>query len=193
MAQQLAVLLVGETIGVVVGGQDDHRVVQLARRVQLVHQALHRQLQLLLAGQIALDAVAVGQVLHLVPVLPGHGVLLQVIVQVAAHREAIDHERVLVHKHGHDLLHHLLVRGREGVGGVQGQPLPQGDILIAHVGVGPVPVIVVIEIVVESHGAIAQVPELVAQGEGHIVFRGERVAPHPRLGHQAGSGDIFPV
>ena len=45
----------------------------------------------------------------------------------------------------------------------------------------------------EGQGAVALLPELAAQGEGHIVVGGQGVAPHPRLGDQAGGGHVLPV
>ena len=98
-----------------VGGQDDHCVVQLPRLLQLVQQALHGQLQFYLAGQITPDLLAVGQVLDCVPVAGRHGVALQGVGQVAAHREAVDGESVLADKHGDDLLHHFQVGGRKAL------------------------------------------------------------------------------
>ena len=66
--------------------------------------------QLDLAGKIALDRVAVRQVLDLVPVAGRHDILLQRIIQVAADCQAVDHELVLIHKHGDNGIHHHLVR-----------------------------------------------------------------------------------
>ena len=50
------------------------------------------------------------------------------------------------------------------------QALAQGVVLKAHIGVGFVPVIVAVEVVVEGEGAVALLTELVAQGEGHVVL-----------------------
>ena len=179
VAHQLAVLVVGKTVGVVVGGQDDHRVVQLARLLQLAHETAEGQLQLHLTGQVALGLVPVGQVLDLVPVEVGHDVFLPGVVQVAADGEAVDHEVVLLHKLGHDLLHHHPVGGGEVPPPVQipggdhilpVQPLAHGPVVVAHVGVGFVPVVIGIEIVVVGQGGVPLLAKLVAQGEGHIVF-----------------------
>ena len=174
-----------------VGGEDDHRVVQLARRRQLIHQALHGQLQLQLAGQVALHRLAVWQVGHLVVVPVRLGVLLPGIVEVAAHGENIDHELVLVHKLGNDLLHHLPVGG--GLDLFQLQAVPDAVILIAHVGVGEIAVVVGVEIVVVGQRPVPQLLELIAEAEGHIVVRRLGVAPHAGLGDQAGGGHILPV
>ena len=47
---------------------------------------------------------------------------------------------------------------------LQLQALSQGIVLIPHVGVGFVPVIVAVEVVVEGEGPVALLPELAAQG-----------------------------
>ena len=172
-------------------GEDDHRVVQLARRLQLIHQALHGQLQLHLAGQIAFHRLAVGQVGHLIVVTVRLGVLLPGIVQMSAYGENIDHELVLIHKLGNDLLHHLPVGG--GLDLFQLQAVPNAVILIAHVGVGQVPVVVGVEVVVVGQRPVPQLLELIAETEGHIVVRGLGVAPHTGLGDQAGGSHILPI
>ena len=98
---------------------------------------------------------------------------------MAADGEAVDHEALLVEEQGDDLLHHHPVGGREGVLAVQKlggddvlrlQSLAHGDVVIAHVGVGEVPVVVVVKVVMEGHGGIALLTEQIAQAEGHIVF-----------------------
>ena len=121
----------------------------------------------------------------------GLGVLFPAVVQMAAYREDIDHKLVLLDKLGHDFFHHLQIRG--GLDFFQIQPIAHGIVLIAHVGVGQVPVVIGIQIVVVGQGPVAQGAELVAEAEGHVVVGGLRVTPNSRLGNQTCGGHIFPV
>ena len=194
MAQQLAVFLICQAVGVVVGGENDHGIVQLSRLLQLVDQALHGQLQLHLAGQIGGHRLGIAQLRHLVPVAAGHGVSLVVVLQMAAHRQAIDHKLVLIHKLGYDLLHHLLVGGREILLiDLHIQAVADAVILVSHIRVGEVAVVVVIEVVVVGQGAVAQVLEQGTKAKGHVVVRRLGVAPDPRLGDQARGGHILSI
>ena len=113
---------------------------------------------------------------------------------MAAHRQAVDHELILIHKLGHDLFHHLLVRGREILlVDLHIQSVADAVIFVAHIGVREVAVVVIVEIVVIGQGAVPQIFEQGAKAEGHVVVRRLRVTPHPRLGNETRGGHILPV
>ena len=96
----------------------------------------------------------------------GHGVLLIAVVQVAADRQAVDHELVLIDKLRHDLFHHLLVGGREVFFiDLHIQAVSDAVVLISML-MGEVAVVVIIKVVVVGQGAVAQLAEEVAKAKG---------------------------
>ena len=196
-APQLVVIIgvrVGQQIGIVVGGQTDHRVIGDARCLQLLQQIGQRAFQLQIGGHIRLylrGGVGVGG-LRLLAVFGGHG-MSPAVAAVTADGHVVGVEGRAVLHIGVDVrvdgvLDHLQIGiGPAAVlGELQAAALPL--IVVAQIGVGLVAVVVVVDVVVVGGGGIAQRPELVAQRKGHAVAGGgvkADVAVDPR-GDQAG-------
>ena len=166
----------------------DHRVLRDARRLQLLQQIRQRILQLQVGRHIGLHlggGVGIGR-LGLGPVLGRHGVTPAVAAVAADGHVIYMKRRTAVHIPidvvPDGVLHHLQI----GVGPRAVlrhlQAAAHALVVIAQVGVGLVPVVVVVDVVVVRAGAVPQRPELVAQRKGHgIIGRCVEadVAPHP--------------
>ena len=203
-ARQLRVIveaLAHHGVGVVVRRHADHRVLQRPGLCQPVVEILQRQLHLQVGGNEGLHGgrgVGVCR-LGLRLVAGGHG-LAPAPVGVAADGHIVGVEggavvgvigQVFVHRG----LHHLQI----GVGpgavavGLQLQAVAAAHVEIPQVGMGLVPLIVGVFVVVPGPAVVAQGTQLVTHGKGHIVpCAGVKadVAVYPG-GNEARHGGVF--
>ena len=191
-----------------VGGQADDGVVGDTGLLQRVYQVGQRVLQLQVGGHIGLDlggGVGIGG-LSFGTVFGGHGVAPSV-AAVAADGHVVGMEGCAVLYIGVNILRDgVLDHLQIGVGPAavlgQLQTVALTLIVVTKVGMGLVPAVVVVDIVVVGGGGVAQSPELIAQGKGHTVVgcgveadiavdpRGEQTGHHRVL---AAGGRLAPA
>ena len=179
-------------VGVMVAGQADHRVLQLPRLFQLLQRIGQSLVQFHVAGEVGGGLLAHVQFRHLGLMLDGHGVAGEVVVHVAADRHVVVMERLLPRQGlGDGTLHHLQVGLRPALRHLQ--PVAQGVKIVAHVGVGEIPIVIGPGMVVVGGGRIALVPQHPAHAEGHVVPGRGLEGPPGAGGDQRGAHRILSV
>ena len=190
-ACQLAQLLGGQAVGIVVRGEHDDGVLQHPRLGQTLQQQLHGILQLQLACDIGPHIVAVGQVCHQSLVLRCHGVAAEGELPVTGDGHVVDGEGGIAHIVAGGQVHDLDIRLRPLLRDLQ--PIAEALVVIAQVGQILVPVVIRICVTVVGVGAVAQFHQLLVHGQGHIVARGPLEAPDTVLGDGSRQMGIFAV
>ena len=199
LRQMVSVVLPGaallQAVGIVVGGNSDHRIVGDSRLLQLLHQIGQGRFQFQVGRQIAFHRFRIGQIRHLVVIFLGHGVPVQGIDAVAADRHVVHTEMLLVQILGYRLHHHLPVAFRPHRLHLL-QPAVKGqEPVIAQISVGFVPLIEIQAVVVISGAPVALLLKLVAHGQEevllcHLFHAGAAVDGHQahHIGEFSGDG-----
>ena len=178
-----------------VGGQDDNGLVGNTCDFQLLHQIGHGCFQLQIAGDIGLNAlgvVGIGRLCH-ITVLLGHVVAAPVVVAVAADRHIVSVKvgtvfHILLDVAVHRRLHHIQIGLRPQASVGQFQTIAHTIVIIAQIGMGLIPAVIGIAVVVVGQRTVSQFLEHPAQANGHIVVRAdlEGVGALDPVGDQTG-------
>ena len=180
-----------QAVGVVVGGEAENGILPVARLLQVLEGILQGLVQLHLAGEVRPRRLAETQVGHLVLMLGGHGIAHVVIVHVAADGHVVGVKGRVPHVLRQGKPHHFEIRFRPGL--LHLQAVAHALVVIAHVGVGDIPVVVGVGMVMVGPGAIAQGAELVAQAEEKLVLPGAVQRPAAGLGDEPRADGVLPV
>lgn len=192
MADEGAVILDGEAVGIVVSADDEDSVFKLSCLIKLIDEILHGILKLKVAGKIG--AAAFGEIevcnfflMRLGLVVAGKGIEL-----MSGYSHVIGVELILIDVFGQGQLHHFKVGFGPGLTYVETVAVTLID--VADVRMGLVSLIVCIGVVMVRKGiGIAELFELVTHAEGHIVVRGQFEGTNTGFGDQAGAGDVLTV
>ena len=190
-----------------IGGEGNDGVVGNPGLLQGVHQVLHGVLQLLLAGQIGPHRLAGLHSLGDRLILLGHVIDPKPVITVAGHGHIIGVERsagiqIVLNLLVDGGLHHLQVGAGPQVGIGQLQTVADAGERISQVGMGLIPFIIGVAVVVVGVNIVAQFLELPAQSKGHGLAHTGRErggAAHPggnNAGHHselAAGGGLGPV
>ena len=151
----------------------DHRVVCDPRRFQLPDQIRHSRFQIQIRGNVALDGFGIRKIRHLIVVLPGHGIGAIVIGGVAANGHVIQAEGLVIQMVRDGELEHLLVTLGPLLGDAFFQTVAVAQVnVIAQQLMGLMTGIVGVVVIVVCRGAVAQLLQLIANGQEQVLLVG---------------------
>ncbi len=189
-----------QCIGIVVGCQNDYRIICDPRLFQLCHQVFQRIFQLQLRCQIAFNGVGALQVLHRLIVLFAHSIAHTVIQGMPAHRHVVNAEGLLVDILRDGVLHHLQVALRPLILHAFFHAVTYaGKGCVAQAHMGQMPVIICVAVIMVGRSMIAKLHQLIANGQELVLldgffYAGSTIGRHQtgQIGKFTGAGTAAP-